>query len=81
MLFLKQPHRDGSEISIPSTTGVRPRLQIKLIGREAELRKIFELLDRCRIVTLVGIGGVGKSKLAAAVANEAHQGLRSLLSA
>jgi hypothetical protein len=63
-----------------STTITRPCFQIKLIGRDAEPRTIFDLLDRCRIVTLVGAGGIGKSSLAGAVANAAHhQGVDRVL--
>ncbi len=36
----------------------------KFIGRTAELAALDELLDRHRLVTLVGIGGVGKTRLA-----------------
>lgn len=44
-----------------------------LIGREAEKAKLLELLagPGCRLVTLTGPGGVGKSRLALAVAWEA----------
>ena len=38
-----------------------------LIGREAELREVVELLDENRMVTLTGSGGVGKTRLATAV--------------
>jgi len=39
-----------------------------LIGREAEIGAALALLERARLVTLVGPGGVGKSKLALAIA-------------
>src|SRR5947208_655202 len=35
-----------------------------LVGREAELRALADLLPAARLVTLVGTGGVGKSRLA-----------------
>lgn len=44
-----------------------------LIGREHELREIASLLTRARLVTLLGAGGLGKTRLAqsAAAASEA----------
>src|SRR3954447_16640208 len=34
------------------------------IGRSGEVAEVVELLDRNRLVTLVGVGGVGKTRLA-----------------
>ncbi|MBE2318636.1 winged helix-turn-helix domain-containing protein [Solirubrobacter sp. CPCC 204708] len=34
------------------------------VGREAELERIDELLDRARLITLLGPGGAGKTRLA-----------------
>jgi predicted ATPase/DNA-binding winged helix-turn-helix (wHTH) protein len=39
-----------------------------LVGREAEIDAALALLEKARLVTLVGPGGVGKSKLALAIA-------------
>lgn len=39
-----------------------------LIGRDRELGEIRRLLERCRLVTLVGAGGCGKTRLALQVA-------------
>jgi predicted ATPase len=39
-----------------------------LLGREAELDAVRELLTRCPVVTVTGVGGVGKTRLALAVA-------------
>jgi predicted ATPase/class 3 adenylate cyclase len=35
-----------------------------LIGRERQLERIVEALERHRLVTLIGVGGVGKTRLA-----------------
>ncbi len=52
--------RDGkSNIPIPIT---------ELIGRQTEIDTVMSLLERCRLVTLSGAGGVGKTRLAIAVA-------------
>src|SRR4051794_8605785 len=40
----------------------------RLIGRTADLEAASERLENCRLVTLVGAGGAGKTRLAAEVA-------------
>jgi predicted ATPase/DNA-binding SARP family transcriptional activator len=40
----------------------------RLIGREVELREIIDLLGKSRLLTLTGTGGIGKTRLAIAVA-------------
>ncbi|NJC97482.1 MAG: hypothetical protein FIB03_14290 [Anaerolineae bacterium] len=50
----------------------------RIIGRESELNNIANLLRNpaCRLITLIGPGGIGKSRLALqAAANAAHEGL------
>ena len=41
-----------------------PHQSSALIGREAELAEVQQLLDASRLVTLAGAGGVGKTRLA-----------------
>lgn len=50
----------------------RPKPLTPLIGRRSEVASLVTLLDRCRLVTVVGPGGVGKTRLALAVA-EAYE--------
>ncbi|HEY1296392.1 MAG TPA: LuxR C-terminal-related transcriptional regulator [Chloroflexota bacterium] len=42
------------------------------IGRTQELQQLLVLLDRTRLLTLVGTGGIGKSRLAQRLAAEVH---------
>jgi predicted ATPase/DNA-binding CsgD family transcriptional regulator len=46
-----------------------PHPLTSFVGREAELRSLKGLLSTARMVTLLGTGGAGKSRLAAEVAN------------
>ncbi len=54
-----------------STSSVPRRIPVpltELIGREDELPKIVELFEKTRLVTLVGTGGIGKTRLSIAAA-------------
>ncbi len=60
--------------SPPRTRGL-PRPLSSFIGREAEIRAVCELLlSGARLVTLTGPGGVGKTRLAVAVAESLATG-------
>ncbi|MEV4516269.1 BTAD domain-containing putative transcriptional regulator [Dactylosporangium sp. NPDC049525] len=54
----------------PSPSPAPPRPLTALVGRAAELTRLHALLDdpACRLVTLVGPGGIGKTRLAVEVA-------------
>jgi predicted ATPase/DNA-binding CsgD family transcriptional regulator len=57
--------------AVPEHGGI-PVPPTRLLGRERELRQLSELVDRddVRMVTLIGPGGVGKTRLALEVARE-----------
>ena len=50
------------------TTGKLPVRLTPLVGREAELGEVNRALAQCRMLTLTGPGGAGKTRLALAVA-------------
>ncbi|GAA1114923.1 AfsR/SARP family transcriptional regulator [Nocardiopsis metallicus] len=51
----------GPRIPLPLT---------ELLGREEDMRRVRSLLEAARLVTLTGFGGVGKTRLATALAHE-----------
>lgn len=58
-----------SVLGAPTSTGGRlPERQSEFFGREGELGRIAEHCAQPGVVTLVGVGGVGKSRLALEVA-------------
>jgi DNA-binding SARP family transcriptional activator len=68
----------ATEREVAATAPDLPRPLTTLVGRERELARLGELLDdpACRLVTLVGPGGIGKTRLAveaAASREERHR--------
>ena len=55
--------------SRPAQPGL-PAPLTSFVGRDGELRRVRRLLDRSRLVTLSGPGGVGKTRLAMAAAGQ-----------
>jgi predicted ATPase/class 3 adenylate cyclase len=47
-----------------------PQQATTFIGRERELREVKDLLERTRLLTLLGMGGLGKTRLSLQVAAE-----------
>ena len=62
---------------VGSTAGQQGQLPVEttgFIGREAELARLGALLDQARLITVTGLGGVGKSRLALRAAAAAAPG-------
>jgi predicted ATPase len=58
----------------PAPSGSLPIALTRFIGRRRELAEIERLLGRARLVTLTGVGGVGKTRLAIEAAARALEG-------
>ena len=52
------------EVAAPRHEGNLPAARTSFVGREADLQRAGDLLARHRLVTLVGTGGAGKTRLA-----------------
>ncbi len=52
---------------------IRPPAPTALVGIDEQIEHVTDLLERRRVVTIVGLGGAGKSQLALATASR-HQG-------
>jgi len=54
----------------PSVRGYLPHALTDLVGREDERMEVAVQVRRSRLVTLTGVGGIGKTRLAREVAND-----------
>ena len=63
--------RPAAEVAVPVVRGNLPHPLTELVGREDERLEVAARLRRSRLVTLTGPGGIGKTRLALAVAAEA----------
>lgn len=69
---LYQTIRDGYLTTVLSSPISLPSFNTPFVGRQAEIDELGEWLGQpaCRLITLVGPGGVGKTRLAVAAAQE-----------
>src|SRR5262245_42634458 len=68
-------HDQGWYSATPTATDL-PATITPLIGRTSELAHILRLLDQptCRLLTLIGVGGMGKTRLAIEAARTLRDG-------
>lgn len=72
---LRQELEEASDRSVPALEEIVPAgrhnlpvILSRFVGREKERRRVAELLEASRLLTLTGAGGVGKTRLALEVA-------------
>src|SRR5699024_2400435 len=66
---LRSVHRELLAADEPVRSGVR-HAATSLLGREVDLAHLRVLLERARLVSIVGTGGLGKTRLAQEIARE-----------
>ena len=63
-------------VSLDASPGNLPLRVSSFVGREREIERTVDALGEARVVTLTGVGGVGKTRLALQVAAEVLPGFR-----
>src|SRR5438477_1077618 len=56
--------------------GNLPADATSFVGRRRELADVRQMMSSCRLLTLVGVGGVGKTRLAIAAARHLRRAFR-----
>jgi predicted ATPase/DNA-binding SARP family transcriptional activator len=64
------PATDVAVPTAPVVTGYLPHPMTELVGREDECLEVAARLRRVRLLTLTGLGGIGKTRLAMEVAGQ-----------
>ena len=67
---LELPARPAARARTPRRAGNLPSLVAELVGRQAEVAAVSDLLASERLVEIVGAGGIGKTAVAIAVGRE-----------
>jgi len=83
--FNGRVHREADDLALapasspPSATSLAPHRfaplperVTELVGRGSDVKRVLKSLENCRLVTVVGTGGIGKTRLAIHAA-ESHQ--------
>lgn len=76
LILQQDPSLDLEKSPEAGRTGNLPAEVTSFVGRETELQQIQRLLGSSRLVTLLGIGGVGKSRLAVRAARSLADAFR-----
>ena len=58
-------------LSLDARTRRLPKLRTETVGRTNDIREVTDAIERTTVITLIGPGGVGKTRLALEVAAEA----------
>ncbi len=69
-LLSTEPPRPAVAAPTPTPPNNLPRQRTSFVGRESELRDIKALLDASPLVTVLGMGGLGKTRLTLQAATE-----------
>ncbi|MEU4222799.1 LuxR C-terminal-related transcriptional regulator [Nonomuraea sp. NPDC026600] len=74
-LFVTDARHDGTMAGVAFTrqVGNLPAEVTSFVGRRHEMAAVKQLMSTSRLVTLTGVGGVGKTRLALRVAVERHR--------